>query len=137
MVPPIGVGIAAVLGRKKWNSEEIAEIKVAFPMGLCMITEGVIPIAARDPIRVIACTTVGCAIAGALSLTWGVGSSIPSGGVFIIPFVNKPLYFVIALLVGSFVTGILLTIVKPVAKELPEEVKEDVLDLNSIKINKQ
>ena len=136
MVPPIGVGIAAIIGRKKWNSDEMAEIKVAFPMGLCMITEGVIPIAARDPLRVIACTTIGCAVAGALSLTWGVGSSIPSGGVFIIPFVNKPIYFVAALLIGSFITAILLSIVRPIAKEIPQDVKEDILDLNSIKINK-
>lgn len=66
----------------------------------------------------------------------GVGSSIPSGGVFIIPFVNKPIYFVAALLIGSFITAILLSIVRPIAKEIPQDVKEDILDLNSIKINK-
>ncbi|MGL5956426.1 MAG: PTS fructose transporter subunit IIC [Brevinema sp.] len=133
MVPPIGVGMSVFFARKKWNTQEIEETKVAFPMGLCMITEGVIPIAARDPLRVIFSTTVGCMVSGALSLFWGVGSSIPSGGIFIIPFVHKPLHFVIALLIGSTITAILLTILKRNNQEATD-IQEDKLDISTIKI---
>lgn len=134
MVPPIGVAMSVFFARHKWNKQEIEETKVAFPMGLCMITEGVIPIAARDPLRVITSTTLGSMLAGGLSMIWGVGSSIPSGGVFIIPFVTKPFHFVLALLIGSITTAILLTILKPVALEQEIEIKEEKLDLSSIKI---
>ena len=86
MLPPIGLGLSVLLTRHKYTKAEIEGTKVAFPMGLCMITEGVIPIAARDPFRVIAASTIGGMVAGGLSMLWNVGSSIPSGGVFIIPF---------------------------------------------------
>ncbi|MGL4676425.1 MAG: PTS fructose transporter subunit IIC [Brevinema sp.] len=136
MVPPMGVGMSVFFTRNKWNIQEIEETKVAFPMGLCMITEGVIPIAARDPLRVIFSTTIGCMVAGALSLYWGVGSSIPSGGIFIIPFVYKPLHFILALGIGSTVTAILLSLLKKNSRE-QIVVQEDKLDLSAIKITKK
>ena len=136
MVPPLGVALSVLFARKKWNRQEIEETKIAFPMGLCMITEGVIPIAARDPFRVIFSTTVGGMIAGGLSMMWGVGSTIPSGGVFIIPFMIKPFYFTLALVIGSVTTAILLTLLKPNASEEISEIKEVKLDLGSIKITK-
>lgn len=137
MVPPFGVAMSVLFARKKWSSQEIEETKVAFPMGLCMITEGVIPIAARDPLRVIFSTTTGCMVAGALSFVWGVGSSIPSGGVFIIPFAQKPLYFTAALFIGSIVTALLLSFLKPNAKEQIMEIKEEKIDMGSITITKK
>lgn len=139
MVPPFGVTISWVLSKiarqTKYSKEEEDNIKLAFPMGLCMITEGVIPIAAVDPIRVMISCTVGAAVGGGLSMSWGVGSPVPSGGVFIIPAMSDPLKFTLALLIGSVVSGILLFVLKkaPAASTLVEE--EEEIDFSSIKIS--
>jgi PTS system fructose-specific IIC component len=100
-----------------------------------MITEGVIPIAAVDPLRVIASCTIGAAIGGGLSMSWGVGSPVPSGGVFIIPAMTDPLKFTIALLIGSAITGILLFVLKKEPVEEVEDVEEEEVDFSSIKIS--
>lgn len=141
MVPPFGVTISWLLAKAfrkpKYTELEEENIKVAFPMGLCMITEGVIPIAAVDPLRVIFSCTTGAAIGGGLSMSWGVGSPVPSGGVFIIPAMTDPIKFTIALLIGSAITGILLFILKkePVeAQEIEDEIEEEV-DLSSLDLS--
>ena len=105
-------------------------------MGLCMITEGVIPIAAVDPLRVIVSCVAGAAIGGGLSMSWGVGSPVPSGGVFIIPAMTDPLKFTLALLIGSVITGVLLFVLKkePVEAPVVDEEEEDV-DFSSIKLS--
>lgn len=131
MVPPFGVTIAWILSKvfkkPKFSAGEEDNIKIAFPMGLCMITEGVIPIAAVDPLRVIASCTIGAAVGGGLSMSWGIGSPVPSGGVFIIPAMTDPVKFALALLIGSVITGVLLFVLKkePVEASLDEE-EEDV-----------
>ncbi|MGM0167929.1 PTS system, fructose-specific IIC component [Enterococcus sp. AZ135] len=141
MVPPFGVTISWVLSKifrkPKYSTEEQDNIKIAFPMGLCMITEGVIPIAAVDPLRVILSCTVGAAIGGGLSMSWGVGSPVPSGGVFIIPAMTDPLKFTLALLIGSAVTGILLFALKkePVETDIKDDEEEEEVDFSSIKIS--
>lgn len=131
MVPPIGVTFGLLLSRvmKKriFTNQEVEIIKVAFPMGLCMISEGVIPIAMNDFFRTVAATSIGCGVCGAISFAFGNGSPVPSGGVFVIPAMSKPLVAVAALLIGSCVTAILLVLLK---KEISEEeaagVKEEV-----------
>ncbi|WP_414841115.1 PTS fructose transporter subunit IIC [Enterococcus saccharolyticus] len=139
MVPPFGVTFAWVLSKlfkkPKFSQGEENNIKIAFPMGLAMITEGVIPIAAVDPLRVIASCTIGAAIGGGLSMSWGVGSPVPSGGVFIIPAMTDPLKFTLALLIGSAITGILLFILKKEPVEVIEDVEEEAVDFSSIKIS--
>ena len=121
MVPPIGVTLgwllSKVLKKRIFTAQEDA-IKVAFPMGICMISEGVIPIAMNDLVRVVASTSIGCGVCGAISFTFGVGSKVPSGGVFVIPAMTNPLIAVIALLAGSCVTAVLLNILK---KNLSDE----------------
>ena len=118
------------------SKEEENNIKIAFPMGLCMITEGVIPLAAVDPLRVIISCTAGAAIGGGLSMSWGIGSPIPSGGVFIIPAMTDPLKFTFALLIGSAVTGILLFVLKKAPAEHPVvEEEEEEVDFSSIKLS--
>ncbi|MFV0555937.1 MAG: PTS fructose transporter subunit IIC [Lactovum sp.] len=138
MVPPFGVTISWLLSKvftkPKFSEEEEDNIKIAFPMGLCMITEGVIPIAAADPLRVIASSTLGAAVGGALSMVWGVGSPVPSGGVFIIPAMTDPLKFTIALLIGSVVTGVTLFLLKKKPSLITEEIEEEEVDLSSITI---
>lgn len=140
MVPPFGVTISWVLSKlfrqTKYSKEEENNIKIAFPMGLCMITEGVIPLAAVDPLRVIISCTAGAAIGGGLSMSWGIGSPVPSGGVFIIPVMTDPLKFTFALLIGSAVTGILLFVLKKAPAEHPVvEEEEEEVDFSSIKLS--
>lgn len=137
MVPPLGLGLSVLLTKNKYTKAEIEGAKVAFPMGLCMITEGVIPIAARDPIRVIAASTISGMIAGGLSMLWNVGSSIPSGGVFIIPFVQNPLGFIAALIIGSCVMAAILSITKKVPTPEEEEgelIMEEDMNLDDFEI---
>ena len=103
-----------------------------------MITEGVIPIAAVDPIRVIASCSIGSAIGGVLIMMLNVGSMVPSGGMFIVPAMINPWGFMLALTVGTVVTALLLVALKKDAKEedsvkLDEE--EEELDLSGIKIS--
>ena len=122
MVPPIGVTfgwlLSKVLKKRIFTAQEEDAIKVAFPMGLCMISEGVIPIAMNDLLRTVASTSIGCGVCGAISFTFGVGSKVPSGGVFVIPAMSNPLIAVVALLAGSCVTAILLNVLK---KKLTDE----------------
>ena len=81
-------------------------------MGLCFISEVAIPYAAADPIRVIPSCIVGSAIAGALSMAFGCTLMAPHGGVFVFPTVGNPFMYVVALLVGSVVGALLLTVLK-------------------------
>lgn len=142
MVPPFGVTLSWVfskmLKKKIYSSREEENIKIAFPMGITMITEGVIPIAAVDPIRVIASCTIGAAIGGGLSMMWGIGSPVPSGGMFIVPAMTDPLKFCLALFIGSLITGVLLTVLKKEPKDQEEFLQEEdeaVLDMSDIKIS--
>lgn len=142
MVTPLGVTFSLVLSKfmKKpiYSSQEVENIKIAFPMGLCMISEGVIPIAMNDLIRTVICTATGCGITGAISFSLGVGSKVPSGGVFVIPAMSNPIAALIALLAGTAVTGVLLVLIKKRKTEVDEPIadeKEEEMDLSGISIS--
>jgi fructose PTS system EIIBC or EIIC component len=140
MVPPFGVAISWVMAKafrkKRYTKSEEDNIKIAFPMGVCMITEGVIPIAAVDIVRVVVSCTTGAAIGGGLSMMWGVGSPVPSGGMFIVPAMNHPLLFCLALLIGSMITGVMLFLWKKEPVEaLVDNTEEEEMDLSDIKIS--
>ncbi len=126
MVPPFGVTFGLLLSKliKKpiFKKSEEDNIAIAFPMGVCMISEGVIPIAMNDLIRTVFSTSIGCGVCGAIVLSMGVESQVPSGGVFVIPAMSQPLWAVIGLLVGSCVTAVLLVLVKKRLK--PEEIDD-------------
>ena len=117
MIPPFGVTLSWLIRRARYTKGESDNIKIAFPMGICMITEGVIPIAAVDPLRVIFSCSTGAAIGGMLIMLLNVGSPVPSGGMFIVPAMQNPVGFLIALGAGSVITAILLVILKKDAKE--------------------
>lgn len=142
MVPPIGVTfgllLSKVVKKRIFTNQEVENIKVAFPMGLCMISEGVIPIAMNDIIRTVISTSIGCGVCGAISFTFGNGSSVPSGGVFVIPAMSEPLVALLALVIGSIVTAVLLVLLKkPLTVEQAENIAEEVeeeIDLSDIKI---
>lgn len=136
MIPPFGVALSYMIKKSRYSKSEADNIKIAFPMGICMITEGVIPIAAVDPIRVMFSCSTGAAVGGALIMLQDVASSVPSGGMFIVPAMQNPIGFLIALGVGSLITALLLVILKKDATEedqLDEE-EEEELDLSSINI---
>ncbi|MDO4289120.1 MAG: fructose-specific PTS transporter subunit EIIC [Eubacterium sp.] len=112
MVPPIGIALCATFFKNRFTSKERQSAMTNYIMGLCFITEGAIPFAAADPIRVIPSCVVGAAVAGALSMLFGCTLMAPHGGVFVFPVVGNPLFYVLSLLVGSIVTMILLAILK-------------------------
>lgn len=137
MVPPFGIGIAYFIRKSIFSKQEQENIKIALPLGFCMITEGVIPIAAKDPLRVILATTTGAIVTGAIIMLAGVQSPVPSGGMFIVPAIIKPLWFLIALGAGSLVTGIILAFIKKPAtdeEKTEENEPEEKIDLSSIKM---
>lgn len=118
MVPPIGVALSVFVSRRKrYTAAEVEAAKAAFPLGLCFITEGVLPFAATDPIRVIFASMVGAATAAALTMLWGVESIVPHGGIFALPAMQKPFLFVVALVIGSVITATVLSLIKPVINE--------------------
>ena len=112
MVPPIVIALSTTFFPKKWTKEERNNGFVNYIMGLCFISEGAIPYAAADPIRVIPSCIVGSGVAGALSMAFGCTLRAPHGGVFVFPTVGKPLMYVVALLVGSVVGALLLSLLK-------------------------
>ena len=118
MTPPCAIALASLLFKDKFTKEEREAGPTNFIMGLAFITEGAIPFAASDPLRIIPPCIVGSAIAGALSMMFGCGSRAPHGGIFVIGIIDNPLMFLIALVVGAVVAmaGIVL-LKKPLKAE--------------------
>ena len=118
MVPPLAISLSTMLFKNKYTARERQSGITNVIMGMSFITEGAIPFAASDPLRVIPCCALGSAIAGALSQYFGCSVPAPHGGVFVFGVVqNWPMYFV-ALLVGSVVDALLLGFLK---KEVVED----------------
>ena len=124
MIPPFGITLSFLLTRHKYTRAEREALKAAFPMGICMITEGVIPIAARDLLRVVGSCVVASAVAGGLIMTWGVESPVPHGGMFVVPLFTHPLLFCLALAIGTFICGVMLSLWKKPVTERDEEFDE-------------
>lgn len=136
MIPPFGVTLSYLIRKSRYSKREQDNIKIAFPLGICMITEGVIPIAAVDPLRVIFSCSTGAAVGGALIMLLGVEAPVPSGGMFIVPAMQNPLGFLIALGVGSVITALLLVLLKKDATEetIVDDEEEEDIDLSNINI---
>lgn len=119
MVPPLAVAVATVLGKNKFTTQEREAGKAAWALGAAFITEGAIPFAAADPLRVIPSIMVGSALTGALSMLFKCTLAVPHGGLFVffIPnAVGNVLMYVLAILIGAVVGGVILsTVKKPVA----------------------
>ncbi|POD98157.1 PTS fructose transporter subunit IIBC [Pectobacterium odoriferum] len=115
MVPPLAMGLATVLASKKFNPTEREGGKAAFVLGLCFISEGAIPYAARDPMRVLPCCIVGGALTGALSMAVGAKLMAPHGGLFVllIPGAITPVIgYLLAIIAGTAVAGVLYALLK-------------------------
>lgn len=107
MVPPIAVFIATLLFKDKFTKQEQEAGLSNIVMGLSFITEGAIPFAAADPIRAIPSFMVGSAVAGALVGLTGIKLMAPHGGIFVILLVSKPLLYLVFILIGAIVSGLL------------------------------
>ena len=117
MVPPLAISLSTMLFKNKYTARERQSGITNVIMGMSFITEGAIPFAASDPLRVIPCCALGSAIAGALSQYFGCSVPAPHGGVFVFGVVqNWPMYFA-ALLVGSVVAAVLLGFLKKTVVE--------------------
>ncbi|WP_256809565.1 PTS fructose-like transporter subunit IIB [Pseudomonas siliginis] len=125
MVPPIGLGIATFIARRKFAQTEREAGKAAFVLGLCFISEGAIPFAAKDPLRVIPASIAGGALTGALSMYFGCKLMAPHGGLFVLAIpnaINHALLYLLAIVAGSLVTAVVYALLKrPEAVELPLE----------------
>ncbi|CDM67460.1 PTS system fructose-specific EIIABC component [Clostridium bornimense] len=112
MVPPLGIALSSTFFKSKYSKRDRQSALTNYIMGLSFITEGAIPFAAADPIRVIPASVAGSAIAGALSMAFGCGLRAPHGGIFVVPVISNPFGFLIALAVGSVVSMFILGIIK-------------------------
>jgi PTS system fructose-specific IIC component len=109
MVPAIGMGISSFVAKHKFSEPEREAGKASFVLGLCFISEGAIPFAAKDPLRVIPACIAGGAVTGALSMLVGAQLMAPHGGIFVllIPGAITPvLLYLAAIVIGSLVTGL-------------------------------
>lgn len=108
MVPPIAIALATLFFKNKFTAEQRKAGPTNFIMGLSFISEGAIPFAASDPLRVIPACVVGSAVAGALSMAFGCTLMAPHGGIFVVPTIGNPVMYLIALLIGSVISCVLL-----------------------------
>ncbi|MFL6607567.1 MAG: PTS fructose-like transporter subunit IIB [Pseudomonas sp.] len=115
MVPPIGLGIATFLARRKFAQTEREAGKAALVLGLCFISEGAIPFAAKDPLRVIPASIAGGALTGALSMYFGCKLMAPHGGLFVMLIpnaINHALLYLLAIVAGALLTGVAYALLK-------------------------
>ena len=117
MVPPIAIALSTTFCPKKWTPDERRNGIVNYIMGLCFVTEGAIPYAAADPLRVLPSCVIGAALSGALSMTFGCALRAPHGGIFVFPVVDHALLYCVALAVGSVAGAVILSLLKKTRAE--------------------
>jgi len=123
MTPPLGISIATFVGRNRFTQAEREAGKAAGVLGLSFITEGAIPFAAKDPLRVIPAMVAGSAVAGAISMYFGCGLRAPHGGVFVLAIPNAVSnlgWYAVAIVAGTIVTTVALLIIKRPLAEAKE-----------------
>jgi fructose-specific phosphotransferase system IIC component len=121
--PPLGMGLATLVRKRLWSAEERDAGLAAIAMGLIGITEGAIPFAAADPVRVIPSIVVGSAVAAMIAMIGQVGDHAPHGGPIVLPVVEHRVVYVAAIAIGTLVTALLITLLKlrNGAQEIEEE----------------
>jgi fructose-specific phosphotransferase system IIC component len=110
--PPLGLGLATVVSRKLWREEERESGYAALGMGMIGITEGAIPFAAADPLRVIPCIMFGSMVASTVAMLGSVGDHAPHGGPIVLPVVDNRIMYVVAIVAGAVVTALAVNVVK-------------------------
>lgn len=117
MVPPLAIALCSTFFKKKFTEKERQSGLVNYIMGFSFISEGAIPFAAQDPLRVIPSCVVGSALAGGLSMFLGCTLRAPHGGIFVLPTIGNPLGYLAAVLIGSAVGCIILAALKKNVEE--------------------
>lgn len=118
MVPPTAVALSTLLFKNKFTKEERKSGPTNFVMGMAFISEGAIPFAAADPLRVLPSCIVGSAVAGALSMLFNCTLMAPHGGIFVFPVVGNALLYLLALAVGTVIAAVMMGFLKkPVVEE--------------------
>jgi PTS system fructose-specific IIC component len=110
--PPLGLALATFFGRTLWSEEQRESGIAALGMGMVGITEGAIPFAAADPVRVIPSIMLGSIVAASIAMLGGVGDHAPHGGPIVLPVVDNRLVYVLAIVAGSLVTAVAINAVK-------------------------
>lgn len=126
--PPLGLALATFIAPKKFTTEEKESGKAAIIMGLIGITEGAIPFAAADPLRVIPSIMVGAAAGSVTSLLLNAANHAPWGGWIVLPVVENIFGYIIATIVGVVVTALMVSALKKPAQELPVNTQDDFGD---------
>ena len=112
MTPPVAIALATMLFKKKFTKEERDAGPTNFIMGLAFITEGAIPFAASDPVHVLPACLIGSGVAGAMSMLFDCTLMAPHGGIFVFPVMGNPLFYLVALVVGTAISTVLLGVLK-------------------------
>lgn len=117
MVPPIAIALATTFFKNRFTKSEQQTSITNYIMGLSFITEGAIPFAAQDPLRVIPSCLIGSAIAGGLSMAFGCTLRAPHGGLFVLPTIGNPVMYLAAVVIGAVVGCVILGILKKNVEE--------------------
>ena len=117
MVAPLAIAICATFFKNRFSKKDRQSALVNYIMGASFISEGAIPFAAQDPLRVLPSCIVGSAVAGGLSMAFGCGLRAPHGGIFVLPVVTNPWGYLAAIVIGSVVGALLLAILKKPIRE--------------------
>jgi fructose PTS system EIIBC or EIIC component len=121
MTPPLALALATVVRKRLFTPAERQAGEAAWLLGASFITEGAIPFAAGDPVRVIPSLMVGSAVTGALSMAFGNTSRAPHGGIWVIGLIGRPLLYLVALLAGTLVTAACVIVAKSIGRTAPAE----------------
>ncbi|MDX3576039.1 fructose-specific PTS transporter subunit EIIC [Streptomyces sp. FL07-04A] len=120
MVPPLGMALATVVRKKLFTPTERENGKAAWVLGASFISEGAIPFAAADPLRVIPASMAGGAVTGALSMAFGATLRAPHGGIFVVPLIGSPFLYLFAVAAGVCVTTAVIVVLKGLRKPLSD-----------------
>jgi PTS system fructose-specific IIC component len=120
MTPPLGLALATVVRKHLFTRAERQAGEAAWLLGASFITEGAIPFAAADPLRVIPSLMVGSAVTGALVMAFGNTSRAPHGGIWVVGLIGKPVLYVLAIVIGMVVTAAGVIILKSTGKKETE-----------------
>lgn len=112
MIPPLAIALSTTFFKNRWTKDEQNSGLVNYVMGLAFISEGAIPFAAKDPLKVIPSCVVGSAVAGALSMAFGCTLRAPHGGIFVLPTIGNPFMYALAIVAGAIVGGLILSMLK-------------------------
>ena len=117
MVPPLAIALSTTFFKNRYTAAERKAGVTNYVMGLSFITEGAIPFAAADPLRVIPACVIGAATTGALTMAFDCTLMAPHGGIFVVPTIGNPVMYLVSIIIGAIIGGIILSFLKKPLKE--------------------